>query len=132
MKLLFTMLVVVGVGYGIYQFGMAGYGWFQMSGVVADTAQNELPALIEKIRQAGGSTSVGGDGYTMIRERILKGAEAANVPLRSDDVAVGIVDNMLDVRLAWDAPVVVYDGKTYIEVPMSMQRRFSLQPRRGF
>jgi len=26
----------------------------------------------------------------------------------------------------------VYDGKTYVEIPMSMQRRFSLQRRAGY
>jgi hypothetical protein len=67
-----------------------------------------------------------------IREAIMKGAAGANVPLRADDVAVGIVDNMLDVRLAWDAPMVVYNGKAYLAIPMTMQRRFSLQKRPGY
>lgn len=133
MKLLFNALIIVALLYGVYQFARAGYGWFQMSGVVDDTATRELPALIEKAREGSAASAFGGgNGYTKIREGILKGAEEANVPLRSDDVAVGIVDNMLDVRLSWDAPVVVYDGKAYIEIPMSMQRRFSLHKRSGY
>jgi len=133
-KLLFTALIIVAALSGIYQFTLAGYGWFQMSGVVDDTATKELPALIDRVNQAGGFAPSGGGegGYAKIRESILKGAVEAKVPLRSDDVLVGIVDNMLDVRLSWDAPIVVYDGKTYIEIPMSMQRRFSLARRAGY
>jgi hypothetical protein len=128
-KLLFTALFIVGILSGIYQFTLAGYGWFQMSGVVDDMAAKELPAIIDR-RQHG--SVFGGDGYTRLREGILKGAHEAKVPLRGDHVAVGVVEGMLDVRLSWDAPVVVYNGKSYIEVPMSMQRRFSLQKRHGY
>ena len=133
MKLVFTALIIVGALSGIYQFALAGYGWFHMSGVVDDAATKELPVMIDRIQQAGGASYFsGGDGYMKIREAILRGAEEAKVPLRRDDVSVGIVDNMLDVRLSWDAPMVVYNGKTYIEIPMSMQRRYSLAPRRGY
>ena len=134
MKLLFTALIIVAALAGIYQFTLAGYGWFQMSGAVDDMATKELPGIIERIQQQGGTSSVfgGGDGYVKIREGILRAAEEAKVPLRREDVAVGVVDNMLDVRLSWDAPIVVYKGKTYLEIPMSMQRRFSLAPRRGY
>ena len=133
MKLLFTALIIVAALSGIYQFALAGYGWFQMSGVVDDMATQELPGLIDRVQQgSGSSTFSGGDGYAKIRAGILRGAEEAKVPLRSDDVVVGIVDNMLDVRLSWDAPVVVYNGKSYVEIPMTMQRRFSLHRRSGY
>jgi len=132
-KLLSTALIIVAVVYGIYQFAQAGYGWFQMSGVVDDTATRELPAIIERVQQAGGATGLdGGDRYARMRESIMKGATEAGVPLRPEDLAVGIVDNMLDVRLTWDAPVVVYKDKPYVEIPMSMQRRFSLSKRAGY
>ena len=132
MKLLFTVLVIVAFVYGAYQFAQAGYGWFQMSGVVDETASKELPALIDKVQQSGTSSAFDGDRYTRIREGILKGAVDAKVPLRADDVAIGVVDNMLDVKLTWDAPLVVYEGRSYIDLPMSMQRRFSLQKRSGY
>jgi hypothetical protein len=132
-KLVFTALIIVGALSGIYRFALAGYGWFQMSGVVDDMATQELPVMIERIQQAGGASYFsGGDGFVKIREGILRGAEDAKVTLRRDDVSVGIVDNMLDVKLSWDAPMVVHNGKTYLEIPMSIQRRYSLAPRRGY
>jgi hypothetical protein len=135
MKLLFNALVIVGVLYGLVQFTRAGYGWFQMSGVVDDVAQQELPALIERARQSGavfGASGFERDGYARMHQGILKGAEEARVPLRDDAVQIGVVDNMLEVRLAWESPLVVYDGRSYVDVPFSMQRRFSLEPRKGY
>jgi hypothetical protein len=131
-KLVFTALIIVGVLYGVVQFAQAAHGWFQMSGVVDDTATKELPALIDRV-QGGGSTTFdrGGDRYAKMREGILKGAEEAKVPLRRDDLAIGVVDNMLEVRMSWDVPLVVYNGRPYLEIPMSMQRRFLLQKRSG-
>ena len=134
MKKLITALVLVSIGYGIYQFAIAAHGWFQMSGAVDTVAENEIPGVIERASQQSGLPSAGLDGErsARIRAEIMKRAEEANVPLQADNVAVGIVDNMLEVRLAWEAPVVVYNGKAYVELPMSMERRFSLQPRKSY
>jgi hypothetical protein len=131
-KLLFTALLIVVVGYGIVQFAQASYGWFQMSGVVDDHAANEIPRIIERIQQAGGLWETGGDRYVKMREGIVKGAQDAGVPLQKESVAIGIVDNMLDVRLSWEAPLVVYQGKSYVELPMTVQRRFALTRARGY
>ena len=134
MKRLVTALVVVGIFYGIYQVAMAAHGWFQMSGAVDRVAEDVLPGVIAQRTQQAGLPSAGLDDAraAKMREEILKQAEEAKVPLRADDVAVGIVDNMLEVRLAWDAPIIVYNGRPYVEIPLSMERRFSLQPRKPF
>jgi hypothetical protein len=131
-KLLFTALVLVAVLSGVYQFAQAGYGWFQMSGVVDDVTTKELPGIIERVQQSGGAGFETSERYMKVREGIVKGAEDAGVPLRSDGVAVGVVDNMLDVRLTWDAPIVRYNDRPYLEIPMTMQRRFSLSKRAGY
>jgi hypothetical protein len=132
-KLLVTALVIVAVVYGIYHFAQAAYGWFQMSGVVDDMATKELPGIVDRVQQGGTSTAFdSGDRYGKMREGIMKGAEEAHVPLRREDVAIGIVDNMLEVRLSWDAPIVVYKDKPYLELPMSVQRRFALVKRPGY
>ena len=131
MKLLFTALIIVVVGFGVVQFANAAYGWFQVSGVVEDQVANELPRIVERIQQASITWDVGNDRYVKLRENIIRGAQDAGVPLTKDRVAIGVVDNMFDVRLSWDAPVVVYQGTTYVELPMSLQRRFSLTKPRG-
>jgi hypothetical protein len=134
MKKLITALIVVGIGYGIYQFAIVAHGWFQMSGAVDAVAEKEIPGVIERASQQSGLPSAGLDSErsARIRDDLMKRAEEANVPLQAENVGVGIVDNMLEVRLAWDAPLVVYNGRAYLEIPMSMQRRFSLHPRKAF
>ena len=131
MKLLFTALVIVVVGYGVVQFANAAYGWFQVSGVVEDQVANELPRIVERIQQASITWDVGNDRYVKLRENIIKGAQDAGVSLQKERIAIGVVDNMFDVRLSWDAPVVVYQGTAYVELPMTVQRRFSLTKPRG-
>ena len=134
MKMLFTALVIVAILYGVYQAAIAGNGWFQMSGAVDQVAEKELPGLIERAKQQAGLPSAGLDNEraTSIRAQILKAAEEHRVPLAQDGVAVGVVGNELQISLAWDAPIVVYAGRPYVELPLSMERRFSLRPRVGF
>ena len=120
MKILITFLVILAFVYGAYNFTMAAYGWFLMSSVVDEVAKEELA-------KPGGSGFGGSDvrdRFGRIRERILKGAKEASVELQAEDVQLNIVDGMLDVRLAWSAPVVRYQEKRYLDLPMTMQRAF--------
>ena len=123
MKLLVTAFVILGFVYGAYNFTMAAYGWFQMASVVDEVAKEELAKPVGS--GFGGFDSR--DRFGRIRERILKGAKEANVDLRPNAVQVNIVDGLLDVRLAWDVPMVRYQEKTYLEIPMSLQRGFQVK-----
>jgi hypothetical protein len=124
MKLLFILLVVVGIGYGIYNAGQAAYGWMEMSSVVHDVAQAELPALRQAAQQGGFGSSA--ERIARIRAGIIKGAAEHRVPLRDEDVVVTAANNALDVKLNWDAPMVTYQGKPYLELPISVEKSFSL------
>jgi hypothetical protein len=124
-RLLITALVIVGVLYGIYNFTMAAYGWFQMANIVDEIARPEASRLGGQ--QGGFSVFESRDRFGRIREGILKGAKEANVDLRPENVNVNVVDGMLDVRLAWDVPMIVYQGKTYLELPMTLQRGFLIK-----
>jgi hypothetical protein len=95
-----------------------------MSTIVDDVASRELGALTARIGQP--ASIFEGDRYAKIREGILKGASDAGVKLHPEGVAVSVEDNVLQVRLEWGAPIVTYQGQTYVEVPMTMQRGFSL------
>ena len=126
MKLLVTFLVIVGFFFGVYRVGMAAYGWFEMSGVVEDVATREINAVID--RQGSFDTTFGAvDRYGNIRAGIVKGAVEAGVPVRSEDVTIGLVDNMLDVRVKWAAPMVTYQGEEYLAVPLTVERSFPLR-----
>jgi hypothetical protein len=123
---LVTALVIVGTLYAVYNFTMAAYGWFQMSNIVDEVARPEATRLGSQ-QQSGFGGFESRDRFGGLRERILKGAKEIGVPLRPDNVNVNVVDNMLDVRLSWEAPMVEYQGKTYLEVPMTVQRGFPIR-----
>ena len=53
-----------------------------------------------------------GDRYGKIREGLLKGAEEAGVDLQPE--ALTVVDNTLDVGLSSHAPMLRYQGRTYL------------------
>jgi hypothetical protein len=124
-RLFITLLVIVAVVFGVYNFTMAAYGWFQITNLVDEVARPEASKL--------GGAQGGFAGFETqarfgrLREAILNGSKAAGVNLRPEDVNIGIVDGMLDVRLAWSAPIVEFRGKTYLEIPMSVQRGFQIR-----
>jgi hypothetical protein len=123
-KLLVTLLVIVAVVYGVYGFTMAAYGWFQMASIVDEVTKEELA------KPGGGGFSAafeGRDRGGRIREKILKGAKEASVDLRPEQLSINVVDGMLDVRLAWDAPMIRYQGTSYLDIPMTLQRGFPLK-----
>jgi hypothetical protein len=121
-KLLITALIIVGILYGIYQGTLAAYGWFQMATALDELATREAPA----VAAAQGGFAFG-DRYGRMREQIMSRAREAGVPLTPERVAVGVANDMLDVRLSWDAPLVVYNGKSYVEIPMSLERNYTLK-----
>jgi hypothetical protein len=121
-KLLVTALVVVGILYGIYHGTLAAYGWFQMANALDEVATREGPAVAAS--QGG---FVFGDRYGRVREQIMSRAREAGVPLTPEKVAVGVANGTLDVRLRWDAPLVVYKGKSYVDIPMSLERNYALK-----
>ncbi len=129
MKLLVTLLVIVAVLFGVYHFTIAVYGWFQMLSTVNEVTRSEIPGLVDRMQQGGLAVLDTRDRYAKLRDTIMKSALEANVPLHAEDVTIDIADNMLDVRLSWAAPLAVYRGKAYLEIPMTLQRTYSLTRR---
>ena len=125
MRQLVTLLIIVAVVFGLYNFTMATYGWFQMANLVDELARPEASKLGSSQGSFGGFDNQGRFGR--VREGILKGATEIGVTLRPDDVKISVVDGMLDVRLAWRSPMVAYGDKTYLDIPMSLQRGFLIK-----
>jgi hypothetical protein len=122
MRILVTLLVIVAVVYGLYNFTMAAYGWFQMANVVDEIARPEATRLASS---QGSIDNIA--GLSRVRDGILKRSPEVGVALRPDDVKVSVADGMLDVHLAWNAPMVAYGDKTYLDIPMTLQRGFLIK-----
>ena len=126
MRLLVTILVIVGVVYGVYNFTTAAYAWFQVSNLVDEIARPEAAKLGAQ-QQASFGAFESRDRFGRIREGIMRGANDFGVRLRPEDVNVNVVEDTLDVRLSWEAPMLAYQGKRYIAIPMSVQRGFPIR-----
>jgi hypothetical protein len=98
-----------------------------MANIVDEVARPEATRLGAQQSSGAFGAFESRDRFGRVREAILKGAHEIGVNLRSEDVQVNVVDGMLDVRLAWDAPLVAYGGKTYLELPMTVQRGFLIK-----
>jgi hypothetical protein len=122
-KGLLIAFLIVAMFFGIYQLMLAAAGWFQMATVIDDVAARELKGL-ERISQP--ASIFEGDRYAKIREGILKGARDVGVNLQTEGVAVTVENNVLEVQLSWGAPMITYNGETYLQIPMTMQREFAL------
>ena len=122
MRIFVTLLVIVAVVYGLYNFTMAAYGWFQLSNLVDEVARPEAT----KLAASQGSFD-NQAGFGRVRDGILKGAKDMGVDLRPENVNIVVADGMLDVRLNWTAPMVAYKDRTYLDIPMSLQRGFLIR-----
>jgi hypothetical protein len=126
MRILVTLLVIVAVVYGLYNFTMAAYGWFQMANLVDEIARPEATKLASSQGSSFGSFD-NQAGFGRVREGILKGARDVGVNLRPEDVNVKVADGMLDIHLNWTVPMVAYRDKTYLDMPMTLQRGFLIR-----
>ncbi len=108
MKTLGLLFVAVGVLYLLYAGAMAVWSYFTLSSIVED-------AVWEHGRSAAAP----------VRERILRAAAAAGLNLDEQQVSVAADERGLSVRLRWTWPIVTYQGTTWVEVPLSLERSFA-------
>jgi len=114
MKLVFWLLVAVGLFYGAYSGMMAVWSYFQINDIV-EQAVRERPGLAadERIRQ--------------VREEIVKGAARSGLALDGRAIDVQSAGGGLTVKVRWTYPVIVYNNETVLAIPLSVDRGFSRQ-----
>jgi hypothetical protein len=108
MKALALLLIAVGCFYLFYSGVMAAWSYLTLSSIVED-------AVYERGRTAAAP----------VREAILKGAAASGLALDERHVVVEADERALRVQLRWTWPLVTYEGTTYVEVPLSLERSFA-------
>jgi hypothetical protein len=107
MKALALLAVALGCFYLFYAGAMAAWSYFTLSSIVED-------AVYEHGRAAAAP----------VRAGILRAAAAAGLALDDGQVTVTADDRALHVALRWTWPLVTYQGVTYLEVPLSLERSF--------
>lgn len=105
MKLVVLLLVVVVFFYAFYNGAAAIMSYMELSGVV-DRALEER----------------GRSGAVAVRDAIVQGAGQAGVELREPNVLVSEEGGVYSVRVQWTWPVLSYQGKDVLEIPLSLTR----------
>ncbi|HEV8642290.1 MAG TPA: hypothetical protein VGV13_14425 [Methylomirabilota bacterium] len=108
MKILVLAALVLGLFNASYVGARAAWSYLELSGVVDKALADHA-----------------GNGAGPVRAAIIKGAQEAGVRIDDRNVAVGETARALAVRLKWSWPVIAYQGRRIIEVPLSLERSFA-------
>ena len=127
MRLLLKVLIVVALVYGSYHAIHAGYGYFQMQNVVNNVTTRELNSIVSRAMEMTFGIEFN-ERLDRIRAGIMKGARIMDVDLRPEDIVIEPHEGYLRVKVSWMAPIVVYNGKTYLEIPLSLDRNYDIRP----
>jgi hypothetical protein len=104
-KLIGLLFLAVAFFYAFYSGAGAIWSYFELSSVV-DRALEER----------------GRAGAPAMRDAILQSAGRAGVPVRAQDVVVSEEDGIYSIHIRWTWPVITYQGKDVLEIPLSLQR----------
>ncbi len=122
MKILFTLLVVVALGYGAYAAILATGTYLEVSQIVADAVLDLKPGMIESMQQAlSGDRS---DTTAKLREAILEKTAKSRLPITVTDITVSDTERRLQVQVKWAQPVIVYENEIVFAVPLFVKRAF--------
>jgi hypothetical protein len=122
MKILVTVLVVVGLGYGAYTAILAVGTYLEVAQIIDDAILDLKPGLIDDMRQALSGERA--DPATKLREAILAKTAKARLPIGAEDVAINDTETRLQVHVKWAQPVIVYHDEVVFAVPLSVKRGF--------
>jgi hypothetical protein len=117
-KLVFTLLVVGAIFYGVYSAALAAWSYFEISNLVEEVTPRELRNM------GGGSNWERADRTRRLREAILKGAEQSGIVLDPKGVSVTESDGAIWVRITNKYPMVKFRGESMVTIPISTAHSF--------
>ena len=120
MKVVVTLLIVLGIIWGIYSGFMAVWSYFELSNLVEEVVPRELPKIRERASWAKT------ERVTKIHAAIVRGANEAGVALDPDAVTVTEEDGAIWVRINAAYPVIRYRGEIMLSIPISTAHSFAI------
>ena len=120
MRKIVTLLVIVGILYGVYSAGMAGHSYVTISGVIDEVVPRQI-----------GDKGVS-DSWAVkerddrIRAALVKSVTDAGIPIGAEDVAISEDAGKLSVRVSHDYPVITFQGATKAAIPVSVTGSYLL------
>jgi hypothetical protein len=118
MKALGWVFVAIGCVYVFYSAAMAVWSYLEITSVVEEVV-NERASRTERQERA-----------TRVKDDIAKKVAASGISV--DDRAIAVIDEgkTLEVSVRWKWPVIVYQEREYLAVPLKHDRTFEVPERR--
>jgi hypothetical protein len=118
MKALFWVFVAIGCVYVFYTGAMAVWSYLEVTSVVEEVVNERAPRT-ERPERA-----------SRVRDDIAKKVAASGITV--DDRAISVSDEgkTIDVSVRWNWPVIVYQEREYLAVPLKHDRTFAVPERR--
>jgi hypothetical protein len=106
-RLIFWLLVAVGLFYGFYSGAMAVWSYMQVTSVVDSAATERLRS---------------GAGIGQLRDAVLRGAVRSGIPLDERAIEVTPREGAVAVRVHWSYTVATFNNEPVFVIPLSVTR----------
>jgi hypothetical protein len=109
-------------------YTVAGAGWNYLTAQeIVDKALREASGRHRAAFAIGSQLAV--DALdTHVRNSILLDARHGGIPLQEEDVTVSANSAGISATVHWSFPVIAYQGRNILVVPLSIQRSFVASP----
>jgi hypothetical protein len=118
MKALVWVFVAIGCVYVFYSSAMAIWSYLEVTSVVEEVV-NERASRTDRQDRA-----------TRVRDDIVKKMAASGINVDERAISVSDEGKTIDVSVRWNWPVIVYQEREYLAVPMKHERSFAAPERR--
>ena len=109
MRMIFWLLVALGLCWAFYVGAMSVWQYFQVSSTVDEAFEQ---------RSVGQSYDM-----RLIRNHVLRVSNEAGIPLTERDVNVVQASDQVVVEVVWSYPVLIFKGEVVLAVPLSVKRQ---------
>jgi len=109
MRMLFWLLVVLGLCWAFYVGAMSVWQYFHVAGTVDEAFEQRTIGQSYDTRQ--------------LRDHVLRVTNEAGIPLTERDVNVQKVADQIVVEAVWSYPVLIFKGEVVLAVPLSVKRQ---------
>jgi len=118
MKALFWVFVAIGCVYVFYTGSKAVWSYLEITSLVEEVV-NERAARTERQERAG-----------RVRDDIARKVAASGINVDARAISVTDEGKTLEVSVRWNWPVIVYQEREYLAVPLKHDRTFEVPERR--
>ncbi len=122
MKKIVVTLVIVGILFGLYSGGMAGYAYVTISNLLDDVVPRQI-----------GTRGVA-DSYAAqernerVRAAVAKSVTDAGIIIDPSAVTAAVEGSKLAVSVKYQYPVISFQGETKVAIPVTVTSLFPVPP----